>query len=181
MAQLNKGLAQPVIHGSVLQPWVTTISMMQQTVLLTAIRGPDGLPKYAAIKYLLRWYRRCILYSSMDHQIIDNPHDPRGGSFLGPSYASGATAWPGHMEPIVQSYLRELDTVPHHFHMHFIHAAEIVGYKHPNHEIAKWWEALYIRFVHDLHLHPETVAQLDYRLGDNEAQWRSVADKATQQ
>jgi len=39
---------------TVLQPWVEKLPMMQQTVLMTAIRGPDGLPKYGNVKYLLR-------------------------------------------------------------------------------------------------------------------------------
>ena len=33
---------------NVLQDWVSDLPMMQQTVLLTAVRGPDGLPKYHA-------------------------------------------------------------------------------------------------------------------------------------
>jgi hypothetical protein len=31
--------------SSVIQPWVSEIPFMQQTVLLTAIRGSDGCPK----------------------------------------------------------------------------------------------------------------------------------------
>lgn len=30
---------------SVIQEWVQDLTMMQQTVLLTAIRGPDGMPE----------------------------------------------------------------------------------------------------------------------------------------
>jgi len=44
---------------------------MQQSVLLTAVRGPDGLPKYHSSKYLLRWYRRCILLSAMDGRVLE--------------------------------------------------------------------------------------------------------------
>ena len=46
--------------STVLQPWVSGLTFMQQTVLLTAIRGPDGVPKYGPTKMLLRWFRRCI-------------------------------------------------------------------------------------------------------------------------
>lgn len=69
----------------VMQEWLSELPMMQQTVLLTALRGPDGLPKYHASKYLLRWYRRCFLISSMEGCSLDDPYDMRGGSFTGPS------------------------------------------------------------------------------------------------
>ena len=71
--------------GTVLQPWVATLTLMQQTVLLTAIRGPDGLPKYGPTKQLLRWYRRCILLSAMDQRVLTDPLQSGGGSFTGPS------------------------------------------------------------------------------------------------
>jgi hypothetical protein len=70
---------------SVLQDWVQGLTMMQQTVLLTAIRGPDGTPKYGSVKMLLRWFRRCVLLSAIDGKVLDNPCDSNGGSFTGPS------------------------------------------------------------------------------------------------
>jgi len=33
-----------------------------------------------------------------------------------------------------------------------MHAAEILGYKHPNEPIRSWWHRTYLRLVHDLHL-----------------------------
>lgn len=71
--------------ATVLQPWVSDLTLMQQTVLLTAIRGPDGLPKYGPTKQLLRWYRRCILLSAMDQRVLTDPLQSGGGSFTGPS------------------------------------------------------------------------------------------------
>lgn len=169
----------------VLQPWVLEIPMMQQTVLLTAIRGPDGLPKYGNIKMLLRWYRRCILYTAMDHVILETPHDTRGGSFTGPSFRYTGRRpdlldWTTEMNQFVSGYLQDLDAIPHHFQLHFLHGAEILGYKHPTKKTRDWWLWLYHTLVNDMHLAPETEKQLDYRLGDNESQWRSTAHKATQ-
>ena len=74
---------------------------------------------------------------------------------------------------------RSLDELPHHFQMHFIHAAEILGYKHPDADTRVWWLTTYTRLVHDLHLWPETEEQLDLRLGDNREQWLARNDKAT--
>lgn len=214
----------------VLQDWVLGLSFMQQTVLLTAIRGPDGVAKYGPTKMLLRWYRRCILLSAMDRRVLGDPLDPSGGSFTGPSIPIGRLrylaqqrfdartdfwsdeaapaseyaalvaernrlgglsideamadqmdedGWEPLMHEIAGDYLRELDAIPHHFQLHFLHAAEIVGYKHPDRRIGSWWLQTYERLVHDMHLWPETEDQLDRRLGDSRDQWLERNDPAT--
>lgn len=170
----------PAIKGPVTQEWTHRLTFMQQTVLLTAIRGPDGTPKYGPTKMLLRWYRRCLLVSSLDGCVLDNPYDLRGGSFMGPSLLGPAqTAWFAGMDQVVSDYLRELDGLPHHFQMHFMHAAQIMGYKHTSAHHAIWWLAVYNRLVKDFHLLPESEEALDFRLGDSRDQWLSTADPAT--
>lgn len=166
---------------SVIQPWVMELPLMQQTVLLTAIRGPDGTQKYGPTKMLLRWYRRCVLYSAMDQRIIEDPVDTGGGSFTGPSCKTTVDEpfWQPHMSKVVDEYLQAVDGIPHHFQLHFIHAAEIVGYKHDIPHIRRWWHAVYLRLVNDMHLHPETEAELDERLGDSREGWLKRADPAT--
>lgn len=169
---------------NVVQPWVSQIPMMQQTVLLAAIRGPDGSPKYGGgAKMLLRWYRRCVLLSAMDGAVIPDPVDAsRGGSFTGPSLDG-----PDALEPwyermhhtVVADYLRQVDALPHHFQMHLMHAIEILGYKHPDGIIRHFWHTVYLRLVHDMHVWPETEEQLDKRLGDSRAGWLERADPAT--
>lgn len=169
----------------VTQPWVHHLTLMQQTVLLTAIRGPDGIAKYHDVKFLIRWLRRCVLLSALDGAVLSTPYEPGGGSFTGPSFDAGSAAflpsfyWPERMEQVLAAYLRSVDELPHHFQMHFLHAAEILGYKHPQGEIRKWWFEVYQRLVHDLHLTIETEAQLDYRLADNREQWLASNDPAT--
>lgn len=177
---------------SVLQPWVQNLTLMQQSVLLGAIRGPDGIQKYSAAKYLLRWFRRCVLISAFDNCVLTDPCDPRGGSFTGPSTSAANTAettecfgtpvlsWILEMENHVGNYFREFDVYPSHFTKHFMMAVEILGYKHPDAAIRFWWNDLYMRLVKDLHLNPETEEQLDYRLGDKREQWASGAEPATQ-
>lgn len=169
--------------ASVMQPWTNEISMMQQTVLLTAIRGPDGVPKYGSVKMLLRWLRRCVLLSAIDGRVLTNPCDHNGGSFTGPSVVvTGDIAqvkWEGFMDTVTDGYLKDLDAIPHHFQLHFMHAVEIIGYKHPDERIRVWWEKLYLRLVHDMHLFPESEADLDRRLGDTRAGWLERADRAT--
>lgn len=168
----------------VTQNWTHDLTCMQQTVLLTAVRGPDGVAKYHPVKYLIRWFRRCTLLGALDHNVFENPYDPRGGSFTGPSYEWPPNLdhdWTEKMNSVVEKYLQSLDELPHHFQLHLMHAAEIIGYKHPDNRIRDWWNWLYLELVKDMHLSPETEPELDYRLGDSESQWRSSSSEATQQ
>jgi hypothetical protein len=55
-----------------------------------------------------------------------------------------------------------------------MHAAEILGYRHPDPEINAWWRHCYHMLVNDMHLVPEPAAVMDRRLGDNEAAWRAA-------
>lgn len=164
---------------SVLQDWVAGLPMMQQTVLLTAVRGPDGLPKYHPTKLVLRWYRRCILLSALDGKVLCAPWDQNGGSFTGPSCELTGEPWPVQMDRRITDYLRALDEVPHHFQLHLLHAIEILGYKHPEQHIRDWWWRVYERLVHDMHLWPETEEQMDARLGDSREGWLARGDVAT--
>ena len=170
---------------SVLQPWVENLSMMQQTVLIEMARGPDGLTKYHRSKFLLRWFRRCILFSAFDKRVLTTPCEAGGGSFTGPSFElaegtdSNKFTWELGMTNILNEYIRQADEVPHHAYRHMMHAFEIVGYKHPDERIRAWWNMAYNRLAKDMHLSPETEEQLDKRLGDTREGWLASADEAT--
>ena len=166
---------------SVLQNWVEDLTLMQQTVLLTAVRGPDGTPKYGPVKLLQRWYRRCVLKSAMDGKALTNPYDNNGGSFTGPSIDQDhlQKQWEESMNNLVGEYIKSLDALPHHFQLHFLHAAEIIGYKHPDERIRVWWCSVYHRLVHDMHLHAENEQEMDDRLGDSREKWLARCDPAT--
>jgi len=149
----------------VLQDWVSDLTFMQQSVLLAAIRGLDGAKKEAGIKYLIRYYRRCILLTAFERKAILDPYAPGGGSFTGP-VPSNLT-----MDDVVQKYLEEFDSLNIHFNLHFLHAIEIVGYKHPDRDVRDFWHNTYLIFVKHMHLNPETEIELDKRLGDNKKEW----------
>lgn len=165
---------------SVLQDWVQRLSFMQQSVIIASIRGPDGIEKNHVSKLLIRWLRRCTLYSAFESKMngkptsIDDPVKVGGGSFTGPSTAD--ENWHRGMANIVAAYLSTIDGVPHHFQLHFMHAAEIIGYKHPDAQIRQWWRVMYCRLANDMHLNPETEEQMDRRLGDFEANWRAAEE-----
>lgn len=165
---------------AVLQGWVMELPFMQQSVLLTAVRGPDGVPKYHAVKPVTRWFRRSVMISSFAKRAILNPFEEDGGSFYGPSCAQPADGrWEPEMTAVADGYMRALDELPHHFQMHMMHAAEIVGYKHPDQRVRKWWFLFYTRLAHDMHVYPEMCEQMDARLSDTRAGWLSRADVAT--
>ncbi len=127
---------------TVLQPWVCDLSFMQQSVLIASIRGPDGIRKDHPVKVLMRWYRRCVLYSAFEKVIFTSPFTTGGGSFTGPACLpvtedesfkkygkhSSHVSWEDVMNDSVDLYLRSVDELPHHFQLHLMHAAEIIGY-----------------------------------------------------
>lgn len=181
---------------SALQPWVQDLTIMQQSVLLASIRAPDGIHKNHPVKVLMRWYRRCVLVSAFDRKTLDNPFELGGGSFTGPftsdhlqefcpgfrnfslqsSTFSGMIsnledAWVAfnHMRKV---YLNSVDELPHHFQLHFMHSAEIIGYQHPNEFIRNWWREFYYMIVNDAHLFPESKDLMNLRLSDSPDEWR---------
>lgn len=175
---------------SVVQEWVSELTMMQQSVLLTCIRGPDGMAKYSSPKFIVRWLRRCILLSAMDGVVLTDPLFQGGGSFTGPSVAEesiqpdsmfGSPSWQQYMEPIVDAFIRDEDCIPAHFMAHIRNGAQILGYKHPDTGIRVWWYRFYLRLVNLLHLHPETKEEMDKRLGDSLEDWLERGDAATEQ
>jgi hypothetical protein len=171
--------------GPVQQRWVLNIPFMQQSVLFAAVRAPDGLRKDHPVKVLLRWYRRCILLSAFDKRVLGTPFEEGGGSFTGPfgdhhardifGLNENLNGWPlGHWFDLTrQVYLRHVDEIPHHFQLHFMHAAQIVGVHHPDDDTRHWWRTFYLMIVNDAHLHPETDAEMNLRLSDNDAEWKA--------
>lgn len=163
----------PEGRRSVLQDWVHGLTLMQQSVLIASTRGPDGLHKEHPAKSLLRWLRRCYLLSAFDRRALGSPEEPGGGSFTGPIVPLEGESPFDALDRVEEEYLRSVDEVPHHFHLHLMHAAEILGYKHPDFIVRAWWIMFYRRLVNDAHLYPESEAQMDKRLGDDEANWRA--------
>jgi len=153
---------------SVLQDWVHGLTFMQQSVLICAVRGPDGIRKDHPVKVLCRWLRRSFLISAFNRRPLLDPYELGGGSFTGPCRTEEVRDL-GHASEL---YFRSIDELPHHFQLHLMHAAEILGYKHPEPKVAGWWSEFYLQCANDAHLFPETEEQMDRRLGDFEEHWR---------
>lgn len=151
---------------SVLQDYVMRLPLMQQSVLLSSIRGPDGMRKHHPAKHLARYMRRCILISAFDKVALLDPHAPGGGSFTGPLKKNMS------LEDAKGQYFSAADELPMHYHTHFFHAAEIIGYHHPDDDVRTFWQGFYMDCVKHLHLAPETKEQMDRRLSDDPDFWK---------
>ncbi len=181
------------------QEWVTRLSIMMQSVLFAAVRAPDGLRKDHPVKVIMRWYRRSVLLSAFDGKPLLDPFEEGGGSFTGPFNAfhfwhfiaphrswkearADWQLWVDHsdrmrmcraFDEMRNVYLRHVDEMPHHFQLHMMHAAQIVGQYHPDAMIGAWWDEFYRMIVNDAHLMPESPEALADRLSDNERAWSS--------
>jgi hypothetical protein len=139
---------------SLLKPWVATLTFQAQGVLVAALRGPDGVAKDGPAKAIARALRATLVHNAKQ---------------LGPDdvYMGDGT---GRCAPEeVDEFFRGLDAFPLHWYHHFVHAAEIVGYLHPNPEIRRFWNAFYERAVEALHLSPESMEAMQQRLRRNGA------------
>lgn len=130
----------------VVRPWVFDLSFKQQTVLLTALRGVDGKEKQDMSKNLCKAMRMSILQNAA----------PGKGTFMVLSVPEG----------FVDTFVENIDHYPVHWVLHFMHAAEIIGYKCPHESVRQWWHGFYRKMVDAMHLRPEEESQLDTRLSD---------------
>lgn len=130
----------------VLQDWLDELSLKQQTVLLSALRGCDGVRKNDISKIVSRYLRSVIL---------KNAATPTS------SFMSTSTKW----EDIV-AFRKDMDAYPTHYILHFIHAAEIIGYFHPDVEVSSFWLDAYYLFVDAMHLNVESKEINQWRLRD---------------
>jgi hypothetical protein len=141
---------------SVLQDWVMELPLRAQGTLLTGIRGCDEAPKEwdangvvidTPARRLTAFMRYCIM----------NPHDAREidvpGAFFQSDPCNSATF-----------HASAFGHFPQHWYAHAMHVLEVIGYCHPDYVLRITCESLYKDMVKNLHLHPETRAQMMERL-----------------
>jgi len=146
---------------SVFQDWIFDLSMQQQSVLVLPCRGPDGIAKFDPTKEIVTRYRATVLKAAyLGRPMMADEGDDT--TFMTLRFFSSDGVWVN----IVKQYLDNIDSLPHHYSMHLMHGAQIAGYKHPHGLFRRRWNWFYLRACNDLHLYPETEAQMDKRLGD---------------
>lgn len=141
-------------QGSIIQDWAAKLGLRHQGVLVSAIRGCDSVPREDASKYLVRVYRGILLRAHCGDV-------KKAKSFMVPF---DPEQW-DHSEA---DFLRSIDHYPNHWLLHFVHACQIVGAKHPEHEIRMHFFHLYEKVVRKFHMSPESAQTLDDRLNADE-------------
>lgn len=137
-------------NRAVVQEWMCDLTWKQQTVVLCALRGCDGLSKDDSSKRFHKLLRSHVLENAGTE---NTPFMLRLDNDLG---------WSEQLD----SFARDLDKFPTHYISHFMHAVEIIGYYHPDDKVRNFWNQVYLRFVKALHLYPETKEQNEERLSD---------------
>ncbi len=155
---IDTGYKQPM--KSVLQDWVMRLPLRAQGTLLTGVRGCDLAPKNSLSnieKYgcstgedtpergITAFLRYCIM----------NPADIRELDIPGAFFQS---------KPPCEWKPSQFGHYPQHWYAHIMHCFEVVGYYHPNEELAHIAKNIYFRFVENLHLNIETKNQMEIRL-----------------
>jgi hypothetical protein len=147
--------------------WMLRLPMQQQSVLVLAARGPDGVGKYHPCKEVVKAYRAFVLKSArLGRQL-------KYGEGLD-TFGSLITFPTAEWENAVADYFNNMDSLPHHYHLHLLHGAEILAYKHPERLVRGRWLEFYHRGCEDMHMNPEREESLDVRLGDwFQSKWES--------
>jgi hypothetical protein len=143
----------PILHSrassSVLQPWINYLPYRQQTVVFCALRGCDGMSKNDPSKFIVRHLRAVVLKDA-------NPRN----AFI--------SHRPIPLHEAIRLVAGDIDMYPVHFITHLMHAAEILGFKHPDEAVAEEWNAGYENLCKALHVMSEGPKDLEDRLGATE-------------
>lgn len=150
-------MTEPV---SVQPDWCRHLPIQQQSVLLLATRGPDGMRKHHPAKHLIRAYRTLTLHAAVLGRTLTALD--QGDSFMTAEHLDS----PDKFDWAMSEYFGAVDEIPHHYHLHLMHGAEIIGYKHPDHYLRSLWLGFYLLACDDMHLTPETELEMDDRLND---------------
>lgn len=158
---------------SVFPDWMANLSMQQQSVLVLAARGPDGIRKYHPCKEVVKAYRACVLKAAYFGR------EMRLGEGAGNFMTLDKIASIGQWSLAIREYFDHVDELPHHYHLHLMHGAQILSYKHPSMLRRQAWGLFYVHACNDLHLAPETEKEMDARLGDwGRKHWASTEEVA---
>lgn len=153
---------------SLFPDWMSWLPLQQQAVLVIACRGQDGDLKNTGFKIIM-WAMRASIMKAAHLGTMLKMGD-WAGSFMGLNLFKDAVAWSDHINRTLE---QEGDGTNLHYYTHLMHAAAILGFKHPDPEYRLRWLCCYHTMVKFIHLYPETEVQLDGRLADwNRDKWK---------
>jgi hypothetical protein len=155
----------------VFQEWMFPLPMQQQSVLVLACRGPDGIPKHHPSKGVVQRYRASVLKAARLGRVMLSDEN-EGGDFLTLEHFTDDHHW----STLLRDFFENVDGIAHHYYMHLMHGAEIIGYKHPQNLFRDRWGQFYSLCCKNLHLPPESEGAMDARLSDWDRQhWAAPA------
>lgn len=149
-----------MIPPSVQPNWCRSLTLQQQSVLLLAARGPDGISKTHPCKAVQRAYRGTVLVAARYGRLLN--WGEKADTFMALDEIADINLWVQRSREFFES----VDSLPHHFVLHLLHGAEILGYKHPDLRQRAAWLPFYFRGCEDMHLQPESETKMDKRLSD---------------
>ncbi|GJM05331.1 MAG: hypothetical protein DHS20C09_13220 [marine bacterium B5-7] len=131
----------------VLNPWMESMTWKEQTVLLTALRGPD-IGGTAEVKLMVRWIRSIVLRNAAPSKTF-----MRETNFKS-------------VQDIAEEKPLAFDMLPIHYITHLMHAFQVIGVRHPEPSISTRAKHVYEDFCIYLHTNPETDSEMTLRLQD---------------
>ena len=150
-----------------IQPlWCLELPLQQQSVLLLASRGPDGVGKDHPCKDVQRAYRATVFVAARRGRLLH--WGEKDDVFMGLDLFGDNEKW----SQVCDLFFASVDSLPHHYYTHFMYGAEILGYQHPDPRFRDRWESFYKRGIEELHFFPESKIQMELRLNDwNKKDW----------
>lgn len=148
----------------VMQDWTSTISHRQQGVMVMALRGPDGLPKESGCKNVIRSFRASVMNSGDTKKplAIGEALLSKFDKYMTMQFLSNELSW----IEVCEQFVSDIDTYNIHFLQHFLHAAMVVAFNHPNEILRARWSYCANRIAKKLHIHLETQEEFTHRLRD---------------
>lgn len=143
-----------------LADWISNLSLQQQAVLVLALRGPDGFPKYHPSKELLYHYRASVLRAAHIGRML------RAGEACGSLMSLTKIGDEVEWRDLLKKFQTVEDELPLHYYTHLMHGAQVLAYKHPDGLFRTRWVEFYGQCCDYLHVHPEPEALMDRRLSD---------------
>lgn len=159
---INDLVRKDVSKVSVFQDWLFNLTMQQQSVLVLACRGPDNIGKFHPSKNIVTHYRASVLKAAYLGRPM-KAGESDNTTFMSLQHLNEE---PADWHTVETTWFYHVDEIAHHYNMHLMHGAQIIGYKHPDELFRSRWSHFYFRSCDELHLYPETETQMDRRLND---------------
>jgi hypothetical protein len=159
--------------SSVQPEWCRELPLQQQSVLFLGARGPDGAVKDNPCKAIQRAYRGTVFVAAKYNRMLR--FGEKADSFMSLDRFADFDLW----NEDVEAFMDVADGLPIHFVTHLMHGAQILAYKHPDPAFRANWLYFYEECVKKFHLNPESVGEMDRRLGDwDQEYWVDPCEEA---